>query len=224
VTDVVSLVLAEQHVLVAEGLGMLLAAEDDMDVVDLAHHSGQAIKLAAKHQPTVLVLDAELPIGDLDGTLAAARAAAPATKLLVLAGDPDPATAAAVLAAGADGWLAKDRSSRQLAAVIRRLAAGEQAVMEVELAVRGPGRDPIVELLVGTLTFREREILGLLTHGLTTRGIAQQLCLTYQTVRSHLYNLFVKLGVHTQLEAVRFALEHQVVEAPGLLARERRSA
>jgi DNA-binding NarL/FixJ family response regulator len=222
VTDVVSLVLAEQHVLVAEGLGMLLAAEDDLDVLDLAHHSGQAIQLAAKHQPTVVVLDAELPTGDLDGTLAAARAAAPATKLLVLAGDPDPATTAAVLATGADGCLAKDRSSRQLAAVIRRLAAGEQPVMET--AARPPGRDPIVELLVGTLTFREREILGLLTGGLTIRGIAQELCLTYQTVRTHIYNMFVKLGVHTQLEAVRFALEHQVVQAPGPLARERRSA
>jgi len=77
---------------------------------------------------------------------------------------------------------------------------------------------------VGTLTFREREILGLLTHGLTTRRIAQQLCLSYQTVRSHISNAFIKLRVHSQVEAVRFALEHQVVEAPGPLARERRSA
>ena len=83
-TNVVTLLLADQHVLVAEGLGMLLVAEDDLDVLDLAHHSGQAIELAAKHQPTVLVLDAELPAGDLAETLAAARAAAPATKLLVL--------------------------------------------------------------------------------------------------------------------------------------------
>jgi len=221
VTNVVTLLLAEQYVLIAEGLGMLLASEDDLDVLDLAHHSGQAIELAAKHQPTVLVLDAELPAGDLEETLAAVRAAAPTTKLLVLAGDAHPATTAAVLAAGADGCLAKDRSSRQLATVIRKLAAGEQAVMAT--AARTPGRDPSVELLVGTLTLREREILGLLTHGLTTRRIARQLCLSYQTVRSHIYNLSVKLGVHSQLEAVRFALEHQVVEAPGI-SPERRSA
>jgi DNA-binding NarL/FixJ family response regulator len=77
---------------------------------------------------------------------------------------------------------------------------------------------------VGTLTFREREILGLLTGGLTTRRIAQELCLSYQTVHSHIYSVFVKLGVHSQLEAVRFALDHQVVEAPGILSTERRSA
>ena len=57
-SSVVTLVLADQHVLVAEGLGMLLAAEDDLDVLGLAHHSGQAIELAGKHQPTVVVLDA----------------------------------------------------------------------------------------------------------------------------------------------------------------------
>jgi DNA-binding NarL/FixJ family response regulator len=59
VSTVVTLLLADQHVLVAEGLGMLLAAEDDLDVLGLAHHSGQAIELAGKHQPTVVVLDAE---------------------------------------------------------------------------------------------------------------------------------------------------------------------
>ena len=213
-TNVVTLLLADQHVLIAEGLRMLLGAEDDLDVLGLAHHSDQAIELAAKHQPTVLVLDAELP--------AAARAAAPATKLLVLAGDAQPATTAAVLAAGADGCLAKDRSSRQVASAIRHLAAGGQA--PVAAAEAPAGRDPSVELRVRTLTAREREILGLLTLGLTTRRIAQELCLCYQTVRSHIYSVFVKLGVHSQLEAVRFALEHQVVEAPGPLAGERRSA
>ena len=221
-TNVVTLLLAHQHVLVAEGLGMLLAAEDDLDVVGLAHNSGQAIELAAEHQPRVLVLDAQLPVGDLAETLAAVRAAAPATRLLVLARDAHPATTAAVLAVGADGCLAKDCSSRQVAAVVRKLAAGEPAVMAT--AARTPGHDPGVELLVRTLTYREREILGLLTHGLTIRRIAQRLCLSYQTVRSHLYTTFAKLGVHTQVEAVRFALEHQVMEAPGPLARERRSA
>ena len=88
----------------------------------------------------------------------------------------------------------------------------------------GAGLQPSVALLVGTLTSREREILGLLVHGLTIRRIAQQLCLTYQTVRSHLYSVFVKLGVHTLVEAVRFALEHQVLEGHGILAPERRSA
>src|SRR5919112_4613310 len=106
---------------------MLLDSEDDLDVVDLAHHSDQAVQLAEAHQPTVLVLDAQLPPGDLAETLTAARAAAPATKLLVLSSVAHPETIAAVLAAGADGCLAKDQSSRQVVTAIRDLAAGEQA-------------------------------------------------------------------------------------------------
>jgi two-component system nitrate/nitrite response regulator NarL len=141
VTNVVRLVLADHHVLVAEGLKMLLAAQDDLDVLGLAHHSGQAIELAATHQPTVLVLDAELPTGDLEETLAAAKAAAPATKLLALVDDASPETAAAVLTAGADSCLAKDRSSQQVAAAVRRLAAGKQVVMGS--TVRAPVLDPV---------------------------------------------------------------------------------
>jgi DNA-binding NarL/FixJ family response regulator len=177
--------------------------------------------LAAKHQPTVLVLDAELPAGDLEATLAAAKAAAPATRLLVLSGDPHPATSAAVLAVGADGCLAKDRSSRQVAAAIRHLAAGGQA--PVAAAEAPAGRDPSVELRVRTLTPRQREFLGLLAIGWSNRRIAEATQLSYHTVRSHMHNLLLKLGVHSQLEAVAFAVEHGVVAVDGaLLVGERR--
>ena len=221
-TNVVTLLLADHHVLVAEGLRMLLAAEDDLDVLGLAHHSGQAIELAATHQPTVLVLDAELPVGDLEETLAAVRAAASATRVLVLAGAAHPATTAAVLAAGADGWLAKDCSSRQVATAIRHLAAGGQ--VPVVAAEAPAGRDPSVELRVRTLTAREREFLGLLATGWSNRQIAEATRLSYQTIRSHMQNLLIKLGVHSQLEAVAFAVEHGVVAGPGTRAWERRSA
>jgi DNA-binding NarL/FixJ family response regulator len=191
-------------------------------VLGLAHHSGQAIELAAKHQPTVLVLDAELPVGDLDETLAAARAAASATRLLVLAGAAHPATTAAVLAAGADGCLAKDRSSRQVATAIRQLAAGGQAPVVVAAPT---GRDPSVELRVRTLTARERQFLGLLASGWSNRRIAEATRLSYLTVRSHMQNLLLKLGMHSQLEAVAFAVEHGIVDLDGaLLVGERHSA
>ena len=222
-TKAVRLVLADQHVLVAEGLGMLLDTADDLDVLDLAHHSGQAIQLAAKHQPMVLVLDAELPTGDLNETLAAAKAAAPATRLLVLSDDAHPDTTATVLGAGADGCLAKDRSSWQVATAIRHLAAGRQA--PVAAADQPPGRDPSVELRVRTLTAREREFLGLLAIGWSNRRIAEATQLSYLTVRSHMQNLLLKLGVHSQLEAVAFAVEHGIVDLDGRpLVQERRSA
>jgi DNA-binding NarL/FixJ family response regulator len=217
----VTLVLADHHVLVAEGLEMLLDAEDDLVVLDLAHHTGQAVESAAEHRPAVLVLDADLPTSGLAETLAAAKAASPTTKLLVLSGDAHPETAAAVLAAGADGCLAKDRSSRQVATTIRQLAAGEHAVVTAEPRL---GRDPSVELGVRTLTSREREILGLLTIGWSNRRIAEATQLSYLTVRSHMQNLLLKLGVHSQLEAVAFAVEHGIVETRGTPIWERHSA
>ena len=211
-TDVVTLLLADQHVLMAEGLGMLLDSEDGLEVVDLAHHSDQAVQLAEAHQPTVLVLDAQLPPGDLAETLTAVKAAAPATRLLVLSGVANPETIAAVLAVGADGCLAKDQSSRQVATAIRHLAAGEQAVVAAEAK---PGLHPSVELLVRTLTPREREFLALLATGCSNRQIAEATQLSYLTIRSHMPNLLLKLGVHSQLEAVAFAVEHGIVAVDG---------
>jgi DNA-binding NarL/FixJ family response regulator len=221
VANAVTLVLADHHVLVAEGLEMLLDAEDDLVVLDLAHHTGQAVESAAEHRPAVLVLDADLPTSGLAETLAAAKAASPTTKLLVLSADAHPETTAAVLAAGADGSLAKDRSSRQVATTIRQLAAGEHAVVTAEPRL---GRDPSVELGVRTLTSREREILGLLTIGWSNRRIAEATQLSYLTVRSHMQNLLLKLGVHSQLEAVAFAVEHGIVETRGTPIWERHSA
>ena len=92
VANAVTLVVANHHVLVAEGLGMLLDAEDDLVVLDPAHHTGRAVESAAEHRPAVLVLDADLPTGDLAETLAAAKAASPTTKLLVLSGAAHPET------------------------------------------------------------------------------------------------------------------------------------
>jgi DNA-binding NarL/FixJ family response regulator len=213
VTNAVTLVLADHHVVVAEGLGMLLEAEDDLAVLDLAHHTDQAIRSAAAHRPTVLVLDAQLPPDDLAATLTAARAAAPATRLLVLSGDTDPETTASVLAAGADGCLAKHGSTRQVVTAVRRLAAGEQAIVVAEPRA---GLDPSVELRVRTLTARERQFLGLLALGWSNRRITEATQLSYQTVRSHMQNLLLKLGVRSQLEAVAFAVEHGIVEVDGV--------
>jgi two-component system nitrate/nitrite response regulator NarL len=128
----------------------------------------------------------------------------------------------AVLTSGADSCLAKDRSSRQVATAIRQLAAGEQAiVVAAELRL---GRDHSGELRVRTLPCREREILGLLAIGWTNRRIAEATQLSYLTIRSHMQNLLLKLGVHSQLEAVAFAVEHGIVETSGTLVWERQSA
>jgi DNA-binding NarL/FixJ family response regulator len=81
--------------------------------------------------------------------------------------------------------------------------------------VARPSRDPSVDLRVRTLSGREREILGLLANGWSNRRIAEECFLSLNTVRTHVQNVLVKLGVHSKLEAVAFALEHQVVAGTG---------
>jgi two-component system nitrate/nitrite response regulator NarL len=149
------------------------------------------------------MLDAELPVGHLDETLAAVRAASSTTKLLVLSGASDPEPAAAVLGRGADGSSAKDCSSRQLETLIHQLAADEQPVARSAEPAR-PDRDPIVELRLQTQT----GLLGLVAIGWSTRRIAAHWRVSYLTVRSHMQNLLAKLGVRSQLAVALFAIEH----------------
>lgn len=210
--NTVTLVLADHHVLFAEGLGMILGAEDDLAVLDVAHHTCQAVESITEHRPAVLSLDAHLPSGDLVETLTAVKAASPTTKVLVLSGDAHPKTTAAVMASAADGFLAKAESSRQITTAIRKLAAGEQTmVMAPQLALASC--DPIVEARVRTLARREWEILGLLAAGWSNRRISEEYLLSINTVRTHVQHVLVKLGVHSRLEAVAFAVEHGVVTA-----------
>ena len=213
-TKAVTVVLADHHAVVADGLRVLLDAEDDLAVIDVAHDDGQAVTSAARHRPAVLMLDAQLPVGQLNQTLAGVRAASPRTKLLVLSGASDPETTAAVLACGADGSSGKDCSSRQVATLIRQLAADEEpAVRSAEPTP--PGRDPMVDLRLQTLSGRERELLDLVAIGWSSRRIASHWRVSYLTVRSHMQSLLVKLGVRSQLAAALFAIEHGVA-GPGV--------
>jgi NarL family two-component system response regulator LiaR len=214
VTNMIGLVLADDHRVFAEGLGVMLDAQDDLAVLGVAHDSHQATELAARHEPTVLLLDAHMPGADLATTLRAVKGASPDTKVLMLSADTRQETIAEALEAGAHGFLAKDSSSRQVAGAIRSLVDGSASVVAAaEPASRPsrPSRDPSVDLRVRTLSGREREILGLLANGWSNRRIAEECYLSLNTVRTHVQNVLVKLGVHSKLEAVAFALEHQVV-------------
>ena len=100
-----------------------------------------------------------------------------------------------------------------MAGAIRTLVDGKGSVVAAAEPASRPARDPSVDLRVRTLSGREREILGLLANGWSNRRIAEECFLSLNTVRTHVQNVLVKLGVHSKLEAVAFALEHQVVAA-----------
>jgi DNA-binding NarL/FixJ family response regulator len=209
----ITLVLADDHEVFAEGLSMVLDAEEDLQVLGLASDGAEALELLDGDPPAVLLLDAHMPRTDVTAVLREVKQRAPGTKVLVLSADTRRETVNTVLAAGADGFLAKDVSSPQVATTIRMIVGGHQG--PITAVPPRTSRDPGVELLVRTLSTREREILGYLSAGWSNRRIAEQCFLSLNTVRTHVQNILVKLGVHSKLEAVAFALEHRVVEGAG---------
>ncbi len=206
----ITLVLADDHQAFAEGLGMVLDAEDDIEIVGVARDGHEALALIGSLTPTVLLLDAHMPNTNLTQVLRDAKIKAPQTKVMVLSADTRRETITAATQAGADGFLAKDTSGRQVASMVRRLVGGEGGYFTPAGSARPP-RDPSVELRVRTLSARERQILTMLANGYSNRRIAEECFLSLNTVRTHVQNVLVKLGVHSKLEAVAFALEHQVV-------------
>jgi DNA-binding NarL/FixJ family response regulator len=206
----IRLVLADDHQVFAEGLGMVLDTEDDVEVLGIAPDGEGALRLVGEHRPDVLLLDAHMPRTDVREVVRAAKAAAPETMVVVLSADTRREIVDVAIQAGADGFLAKDLSGWQVASVVRKLLAGQAAPVTPAVPER-PARDPSVELRVRTLSAREREILGLLVNGHSNRRIAEECFLSLNTVRTHVQNVLVKLGVHSKLEAVAFALENQVV-------------
>jgi DNA-binding NarL/FixJ family response regulator len=205
----ITVVMAAYHRVFAEGLGVMLDGEDDIEILGMGPPQ-RVLELVTQHQPTILLLDAYMPEIELGALLRQAKAKAPRVKLVVLSADTRRQTVDLAIQMGADAVLAKDISAWHLAAVMRKLLEGPDASVAPALRQRST-RDPDVDLRIRTLSAREREILGMLANGYSNPWIAEECFLSLNTVRMHIQNVLVKLGVHSKLEAVAFALEHQVV-------------
>jgi DNA-binding NarL/FixJ family response regulator len=219
--QLVRVVLADDQDAFLEGLGMVLAAEDDLEVVALAGDGAGALQAVVAHQPDVLVADTQMPGPDVTELVRLVGEARPATRVLLLDEDAHrPANGHAPAPAGTSRAV----SARELAAAIRAVAEGRQphaapaaaaaepqpppAAAPVEVAT---GRDHHTELLLRLLSERERQVLTLLARGFSNRRIAEACDLSINTVRTHVQNVLSKLGVHSKLEAVALAVRRGLV-------------
>ena len=210
----ISLVLADRHRAFAEGLAVVLDGEADLQVLGTASTERRALELVAARPPALLVLDARLGTKSLPAMLDRTRERAPATRVLVLADEAGTTSASAAIAAGADGFLTKDVTGREVAQAIRAVACGKGGVFP---RVRPAGRrpDPAVDLRVRSLSGTERRVLRLIVAGCSNPRIAEECGLSLSTTRAHVQRIFVKLGVHSKIAAAAFALEHRVVAVDG---------
>ncbi len=207
----ITIVIADDHAVMRDGLGLLLDAEDDLEVVAGADDVDGALRAVREHRPTVLILDVNLH-GTLGTTaLPALREASPGTAVVVLTMQDDPLLARRALKAGALGYVLKEAAGTELVRAVRIAAAGGtylQPELGARMATLADGLDGPVD----ELSAREVEVLRLIALGHTNREIADQLVLSVRTVESHRAHLHQKLRCASRAELVRFALERKLLE------------
>ena len=204
--DKITVLLVDDHALVRRGFRRLLEDDSDIAVVGEGSTGDEAIKLAKELKPKVIVMDAAMP-----GTngLAATRAimsSTPTAMVLMLSMHAEETLVRQAMAAGARGYILKNALDLDLAAAVKRVAAGE-TVLDPALA------QPAA--LAGErnkrLTPRELEVLQLICDGLSNKEIAEKLELSANTVAVHRANIMNTLGVHKTAELVVYALQNGLV-------------
>jgi DNA-binding NarL/FixJ family response regulator len=219
----VSVLIADDQALVRAGFRAILETRADIKVVGDAVDGHDAVDLARRRRPDVVLMDVKMP--GLDGLQATRRIleASPATPIAVLiltTFDLDEYVYEA-LRAGASGFLLKDAPPEQLIDAIHTLAAGEALIapaitkrLIARFARTVPPPSGPASAALGELTPREREVLVLIARGLSNREIAAELVLSEATVKTHVKRVLAKLGVRDRVHAVVLAYESALV-TPG---------
>ncbi|WP_329197073.1 MULTISPECIES: response regulator transcription factor [unclassified Streptomyces] len=203
-----TILLCDDHVVVRAGLLALLGSEPDIEVLGEAGSGEEAVALAAKLRPEVVLMDLQLGVG-IDGVEATRRitsAPNPPHVLVLTTYDTD-ADITRAIGAGATGYLLKAERPEELFTAIHSAAAGRttlSAPVASRVMARMRGSRP-------TLTDRELDILGQLARGLGNRDIARALFISEATVKTHLGRIYDKLGVDTRAGAVSVAKEQRLL-------------
>ncbi len=207
------MLIAGDHALFREGLCLLLAQQEDIQLIGEAADGLQALRMAEALQPDILLLDVQMPkAGGLE-ILPNIRARSPRTNVLILSGVLEDAFIVEALQQGAMGYLLKTATHADLVKAIRTTHAGELwAQRKVLTQVLEHLRQKIRELqgppleLRETLTDREREIVIWVMQGMLNKEIAMQLGISEKTVKAHLRNIFRKLKVSRRAQLFRTSL------------------
>ncbi|MDO8586922.1 MAG: response regulator transcription factor [Armatimonadota bacterium] len=216
-SDTITVLIADDHAILREGLTGLLEEQDDIRIVGAAVNGADAVAKARELKPDVLVLDLIMP--EMDGITALEVIAreAPDTRTIVLTGVDDDDLLARSIKAGAVGYLLKDVASSQLMDAIRAVAGGG-CWMPSDLTqklVRAIAEDrPTSERdRLGLLTPRELEVLRCIGEAASNLAIAKKLFISEHTVKAHVTHIFEKLGLSTRQELVKFAIRYGLVKA-----------
>ena len=206
----ITVVLADDHEIVRDGIRIVLEAEHDIEVVAEAADADAAARYVLGHRPTVLVLDLNMPGQSSVETIPKVLETSPETAVVVLTMQNEPAFARRALQAGALGYVIKHAAAKELVDAVRSAVRGETYInpqLGARMAAEPTDAGPPDEL-----TKREAEILGLLALGYTNPEIAEQLVLSVRTVETHRANIQRKTGAASRADLTAYAVEHGLVE------------
>ncbi|HEX4526293.1 MAG TPA: response regulator transcription factor [Gaiellaceae bacterium] len=213
--------IADDQALVRVGLRKILESEPELTVVGEAPDGEEAVEASRRLRPDVVLMDIRMPV--LDGIEATRRIVRdrPETRVLVLTTFGLDSYVYDSLRAGASGFMLKDAPPEEIAAAVRIVANGEallapavtRAVIE-EFARHPPAPEPTHPLALDELTTREREVLDLLTRGLSNPEICERLVISEATAKTHVAHILQKLGLRDRVQAVIYAYESGMI-TPG---------
>jgi DNA-binding NarL/FixJ family response regulator len=213
----ITVLIADDHAILREGLRGLLEEHEDISVIGEAVTGVDAIQKTRELRPDILLLDLIMPeLGGVEA-LEIVSVEVPGTKTIVLTGADDDDLLARSIQAGARGYLLKDAASSQLVEVIRTVAAGN-CWLPPELTGRlfqGISKRPEADesAKLSLLTARELEVLRLLGEARSNSAIADALFISEHTVKVHVSRVLEKLELETRAEAIRFAIRHGLAKA-----------
>jgi two-component system response regulator NreC len=209
--ETVTVVLADDHELVRDGIRMVLEAQPDIEVVAQAPDAETAARYVLGHKPAILILDLSMPGKPSLELLPQMTEASPNTSVIVLTMQNEPAFARKALQAGAKGFVVKQSAASELVAAVRAVLAG-QTYINPQLGARLAAEPQTPEGPPDDLTPREAEVLGLLALGYMNPEIAERLVLSVRTVETHRANIQRKTGLSTRAELIAYAIENELVD------------
>jgi DNA-binding NarL/FixJ family response regulator len=207
--------LADDHALVRQGMAEMLSTDPGMEVVAQAANGREAVDLARKQMPDVVVLDVEMPVMSGQVALRKLLDLRPPPKVVIVTVFADESHVRELLALGASAYLSKNSSMRDLISTVRSVAPGGRKGQDEDDVILFVPRAAFEENgpEESSLSDREAEVLMLAARALSNREIAASLHLSETTVKRHLSNVYGKLGVRTRAEAARKALSEGWISA-----------
>jgi DNA-binding NarL/FixJ family response regulator len=198
--------VADDHAMVREGMAEMLSLNDDIEVVGQARDGREAVALAKRENPDVVILDVEMPVMGAQAALRRLLELSPPPKVVIVTVFAERRLVSELLGLGASAFLSKSASSQDLISTVLSVARDPHGG-GANVSVTVPREDfDALELAESELSQRETQILRLVARGTSNKEAAKTLHLSETTVKRHLSNVYAKLGVHTRGEAVSKAV------------------